>query len=287
MFFGGGIMNIRNLVASLALFGLSNAYAEVPTQKELTKAFKGYSACMILIDANTSKVMFKYNPKNRCATRISPDSTFKIPLSLMAFDLGLITESTVFIWDKQDKGMPEWNQNQTPLTWERFSVVWVSQQLTPRIGAEKIEEYLDAFNYGNQDFSGDTDKNNGLTHAWLSSSLKISANEQLKFLQAMARQKLAVSQYAVDRTKANLLLGNIGNSYTLYGKTGSGWKQQDEHITKYREGWFVGYVEDKKHQYIFVTNISDTNLPESSDQRYAGSIAKQITLPILNKYFAN
>ncbi len=284
--FGGSTMNIKCWVASLTLFTLNNVYAVTLTNNELAKSFKGYSGCMILMDINTGKSIIKYNPNSRCATRISPDSTFKIPLSLMAFDLGLITESSVFVWDKKDKGMLEWSQNQTPLTWEKFSVVWVSQQLTPQIGPENIEQYLDTFNYGNQDFSGDADKNNGLTHAWLSSSLKISANEQLKFLQAMARHKLGVSQYAVDSTKANLLLGNIGNSYTLYGKTGSGWKQQDDHLTKYREGWFVGYVENMKHQYVFVTNISDTNLPESSDQRYAGSIAKQITLPILNKYFA-
>lgn len=283
--FEDNIMKIKHLVAVIALFGMTDVYAVAPTQKELARAFKGYSACMILVDTKTGKSIIKYNPSNSCATRISPDSTFKIPLSLMAFDLGLITESSVFIWDKKDKGMREWNQNQTPLTWEKFSVVWVSQQLTPQIGAENIEEYLDEFSYGNQDFSGDLNKNNGLTHAWLSSSLKISANEQLKFLQAMSEYKLGVSQLAIDNTKNNLLIGKIGNAYTLYGKTGSGWQQKDNHLSKYREGWFIGYVENMKHQYAFVTNISDLNIPEISDQRSAGSIAKQITLPILNKYF--
>ncbi|ASX27927.1 hypothetical protein BA173_03570 [Rickettsia sp. MEAM1 (Bemisia tabaci)] len=49
------------------------------------------------------------------------------------------------------------------------------------------------FSYGNQDTSGDKGKNNGLTNAWLSSSLEISPEEQIAFLQKLAADQLPVS----------------------------------------------------------------------------------------------
>lgn len=49
----------------------------------------------------------------------------------------------------------------------QFSVVWVSQEITQKIGLNKIKNYLKDFDYGNQDFSGDKERNNGLTEAWL------------------------------------------------------------------------------------------------------------------------
>ena len=51
--------------------------------------------------------------------------------------------------------------------------MWLSQLLTPQLEMPKIKNYLQKFNYGNQDFSADVGKNNGLTNAWLNSSLKI------------------------------------------------------------------------------------------------------------------
>lgn len=58
------------------------------------------------------------------------------------------------------------------------SCVWYSQVLTKELGMKKFQDYVTKFSYGNMDLSGDKGQKNGLTHAWVASSLRISAEEQ-------------------------------------------------------------------------------------------------------------
>src|SRR5690606_12726087 len=92
---------------------------------------------------------------------------------------------------------PEWRQPATPAHWMRESVVWYSQQVTLRLGAERFAAYVAAFGYGNGDVSGDPGRGNGLTHAWLGASLEISPAEQVAFLRALIGHDLPVSAAAV------------------------------------------------------------------------------------------
>ena len=283
-------MKIKILAVFLAI--ISGGVFAKPVAYD--KIFADFDACFLLYSVNKNKIVTQYNPKNRCAKQIAPNSTFKIPLSLMAFDQKIITESTVFIWDGKDTGMAAWkhNQNQTPQTWIQNSVLWVSQQITPKLGVTKIKDYLKKFNYGNQDFSGDVGKNNGLTNAWLSSSLKISALEQLKFLQRMDKGELPVSSDAVYHTELNMSQDRDKKLFDMWntdGKTGSG-----ERIVKVknvegkiRHGWFVGYLKHSGTTYIFVTNITDKVPVKLSDTKYGGPIAKAATIEIINQYFGS
>jgi len=100
--------------------------------------FSDKNGLFILYNFTQNEPVAEYNP-SRYATRISPDSTFKIALSLMAFDQNLITQSTIFKWDGMGKGLPAWNQNQTSKTWLKYSAVWVSQAITPKLGMPRIE----------------------------------------------------------------------------------------------------------------------------------------------------
>lgn len=141
---------MRVLILTLILLGQS-VFAS--NNVNISKYFTDKNGCFILYDINTGKIVTKYNAK-RCAERIPADSTFKIALSLMAFDQKIINQSTTFKWDGKSRWLKDWNQDQTPRTWMQYSVVWVSQLLTPRLGMPKIKNYLQKFNYGNQDFSG-------------------------------------------------------------------------------------------------------------------------------------
>src|SRR5690606_6997768 len=95
---------------------------------------------------------------------------------------------------------PKWRQTTTPRTWMRDSVVWFSQRTTEEIGKDRFAAYVKAFGYGNQDVSGDKGKANGLTNAWLSSSLQISPDEQVAFITRMIEGDLPVKRTAVERT---------------------------------------------------------------------------------------
>lgn len=245
---------------------------------------------------NKNKIVSEYNPNNRCHERISPDSTFKVALSLMAFDQGIIKKDTVFKWNGVKGLIPEHDQNQSPLTWIKYSVVWVSQQLTPKLGKARIQHYLADFNYGNQDFSGDPETKNGLTQAWLSSSLKISATEQLELLKSLFNETLPVSKFAMAQTKNNLYLGKLDNGADYFGKTGSGRhgrNAKEASQSPLRDGWFIGYVEQGNQRYIFVSNLTDKKMQATIDQSdgslrpFGGQILKPITLDLLNNFFSS
>lgn len=240
-------------------------YASTP---DVSSYFTGKTGCFILYNLNQNALTTEYNSE-QCKKQIPPQSTFKIPLSLMAFDQNLITQDTVFKWDGEDRGRTQWKHDQTPKTWLSNSVVWVSQEITPKLGMKKIKHYLKVFQYGNEDFSGDRGKDNGLERAWLNSSLKISADGQLSFLKNFATGKLAVNPGAVNHTKENMYLETSANGWKLYGKTGS-------NITP-AIGWFMGFVEKSGQTYIFVTNITG----QGENAEISGIKAKEITQKIL------
>jgi beta-lactamase class D len=211
----------------------------------------------------------------------------------MAFNEGIINQDTIFKWDGKKGVLPTHDQDQTPLTWLKYSVVWVSQQLTPQLGLARIKRYLADFNYGNEDFNGDAGKNNGLQYAWLSSSLKISALEQLNFLNAMLSDKLQINKKAITNTKRNMHQGKLENGADYYGKTGSGrhgHKKREVNPSQLRDGWFIGFIDMGSQQYIFVSNLTDkmTSISKSNGslKLYGSEILKPITMKLLNNYFA-
>lgn len=234
--------------------------ASIVQAQNFDNTFAGTSACFLVYDLTHDRSLADYN-SDRCSLRLPPNSTFKVPLSLMAFDQNIISNTTVFKWNGQDMGKPEWNHDQTPATWLKYSVVWVSQQLTPQLGLVKIKNYLKAFNYGNQDFTG------GLTHAWLNSSLKISGYEQLQFLKAFARGTLPVSHAALENTKANMYLETSPLGWKLYGKTGSSASSPQPLLSPnlLQLGWFIGFIEKGSQQYAVVLNFTDTQSPKSNE----------------------
>src|SRR6266498_1673888 len=98
---------MKKISLFLALFFFSSI--TFANEIDFKNLFQNKSACFLLYDANTKKLIAQYNP-DHCKERISPDATFKIALSLMAFDKQLITQNTIFTWDKTDSGFIDWNQ---------------------------------------------------------------------------------------------------------------------------------------------------------------------------------
>lgn len=208
--------------------------------------------CFIIANIKTGKVIKEYNA-NRCAKQFSPCSTFKIAAALMAFESGALKdENQVIKWDGVKRDRAEINRDQTPFTWMTNSTVWVTQALTPQVGMKAIQNFLEQFSYGNKDFSG------GLDQAWLTSSLKISAHEQLKFLSQLWKNSLPISKRSMDLTKKIIFIKKLGKNSELFGKTGTGCiaescvKNPDRNI-----GWFIGVLKSGENEYAFVANATD------------------------------
>lgn len=205
--------------------------------------------------------------EGQCNERISSASTFKIAISLMGFDSGILTGPGTPEWSFK-AGYPdwrsEWKQSTTPKIWLKYSVVWYSQQITQTLGEERFSGYVQAFGHGNEDVSGDTGVNNGLTRAWLSSSLQISPLEQIGFLSRMLEGKLPVSDEAVAQTKAIMEHHTLPQGWNTFGKTGAGLPfGPDGKLLKGQPfGWYVGWAEKGNRRVVFARLVRFDARPE-------------------------
>ncbi|WP_100550795.1 class D beta-lactamase [Caedibacter taeniospiralis] len=225
--------------------------------------------------------------KGDCNQRYSPCSTFKIALSLIGYDSNILVDETHPRWSFE-KGysdfLPQWRQDQTPESWMKYSCVWYSQVLTQKLGMKKLQSYVTQFNYGNEDLSGDKGKNNGLTRAWLSSSLEISSVEQIAFLEKLSKGKLPTSQYAHEMTRRILFVENLPNGWKLYGKTGNGALLSADKTKKLeiQHGWFIGWIEKAGRVIVFSDHISDDKKKKCFASLRAKEDAKKRLLSIIS-----
>ncbi len=218
--------------------------------------------------------------EGQCAQRHAPCSTFKIAISLMGFDKGILTDKTHPEWPFQqgyNDWLDVWKQPHNPTTWIQHSCVWYSQLITQKLGMEQFKHYVQVLNYGNQDVSGDKGMNNGLVRAWLSSSLQISPQEQVEFLSGLTQDKLPVSHFSMQMTRDLLFIENLPGGWKLYGKTGSGnpFKKDGSRNMDKQLGWFVGWIERDAHTILFAQYIEGDATPDYSTGKRAKEIAKQ------------
>ncbi|ETZ04418.1 class D beta-lactamase [Holospora undulata] len=224
--------------------------------------------------------------------RYAPMSTFKITLSLIGFDSGILIDEMHPVWPFKEGYVDwreVWKQDQTPKSWMKESCVWYSQVLTKQLGMENFKKYVTKFDYGNKDLSGDKGQNNGLTNAWLSSSLQISSAEQVAFLQKMLAGKLPVKLHAVTMTKNILFVEELKNGWKFYGKTGMG-SLLNADGTKNPDlyhGWFIGWIEKGDRRIIFSNHIEDDKKEEIGASQRAKLDAKEKMTKIIDRIEGN
>jgi beta-lactamase class D len=207
--------------------------------------------------------------EKRAKQRLSPFSTFKITNSLIALDSKQITNAQKRLtFDQQKYPVQAW----WPSVWKlseynlatafKFSMVAIYRQLATDIGEEKMQSYLSRFDYGNQDISS------GLDNFWLNGSLKISAIEQVRFLQKMHQGQLAISQNSIDTLK-EIMLVETNTNYSLYAKTGAGRENSADNKDKSMLGWYVGFVENTDGVHYFAFNFTRDSYAKMKASRVA------------------
>jgi beta-lactamase class D len=242
----------------------SQGFCATATNLNLSEFFGGHEGCFVLYDAQ-SDTCLSYNPKG-CAARFSPCSTFKIANSIIALQTGVASGPEFSLkWNGEIYPIGSWNRDQTMRSAFSNSVVWYYQEIARRIGPQRMSDYIHRLDYGNEDISG------GITNFWLESSLRISADEQVMFLQRLWSDSLPVSRNVQHITRELMDLSRDKNGRILYGKTGTG---GDVKAGVARLGWFVGCVTKGDHQFFFATRI--TGEPDAS-----GRLARKITEAIL------
>jgi len=217
------------------------------------------TVCTAVADARSGEML---RQEGACDIRVTPASTFKIAISLMGYDSGILLDEhlpALPFHEGYPDWLPAWRQTIDPTSWIKNSVVWYSQQVTKSLGDLRFRRYTNSFGYGNRDISGDPVKHDGLTQAWLSSSLKISPLEQLEFLKKVVTRRLSVSTHAYEMTGRITAVKVLPDSWDLHGKTGSGspinadGSADDAHAY----GWFVGWATKGGRSVVFARLIQD------------------------------
>ena len=110
-----------------------------------------------------------------------------------------------------------------------------------------IEDVRQAITARNRDISG------GQEHFWLSSSLEISAQEQIRFMDALDREALPATGENQAVVKQMMLQNrHLPDDFQgeLYGKTGSCVSENSEH------GWFTGFMHRDGKAWVFAVNVT-------------------------------
>ncbi len=240
---------MKKIFFAISVLICSNSYSAV----DYKNIFSDRDGCFIITDLATGKIVDEYNSA-RCKKRFSPYSTFKVSAALMAFEKGVFKdENHIVKWDGVKRDRTELNQDLTPLTFMSLSAKWVTEWIMPQIGKKDIKSFLHSFHYGNEDFSG------GMKNAWVSSSLKISAQEQVSFIANFWNGKLGLSDRTTELTKKTIFVKKLGKNTELYGKTGTGCIGDKSCMSRPGKmlGWFVGVVKSDSKLYAFAGNAAD------------------------------
>jgi D-aminopeptidase len=211
---------------------------------DLSSSFPGFRAAFVLHDVREGRTV-RFNA-DLARRRVAPCSTFKIASSLIGLETGVVRDASfVLPWDGQRRPVDEWNRDHDLRSAIRDSVVWYYQELARRVGPQRMEQLVHAFGYGNGDTSGGSDR------FWLGSTLRISPDEQVRFLERLHTGALPVSARSVAIVKEILVREAAAPDLVYRGKTGT----CTDAGSAAPHGWWVGSVENGERLHVFAALI--------------------------------
>ncbi|HZY68287.1 MAG TPA: penicillin-binding transpeptidase domain-containing protein [Devosia sp.] len=225
----------------------------------LTGGATAATRCLLLVEAGSGAVVHREGA--RCDEPLGPASTFKLPLAVIGFDVGILEDAEHPAWPylaeygavrAADKATT------TPRKWLADSVLWFSRKLVRELGAERFAAAVRNLDYGNADVSGDPGAGNGMTHSWLNSSLQITPVEQARFVRRLLLADLPVGETAAQAAINALPQFDGGNGWLVVGKTGTGFiREASRELGDRQFGWFVGWGQRAGEVLVFAYLIED------------------------------
>jgi beta-lactamase class D len=250
---GAALIHRRHTLGLLvaAAIAPSRALAHVAPQRseirdDLAKRFADVGTVGTFVGYKTDDYLIIASDKERSGQAFLPASTFKIPNSLIALETGVVgdPDKDVFKWDGVKRSIEAWNQDHTLRSAIAASAVPVYQEIARRIGVERMQKYVDLFEYGNRNIGG------GIDQFWLTGDLRIDPIQQIDFVDRLRRGVLPVSKRSQELVRDILPVTTVGDA-TIRAKSGL----LGAELGKPSLGWLVGWAEKGSAQTVFALNL--------------------------------
>lgn len=243
------------------VFAASSPQKEWQETRSWDASFTQHQAKGVVVLWNENKQQGFTNNLKRANQGFLPASTFKIPNSLIALDLGMVKdEHQVFKWDGKNRDIAAWNRDHNLISAMKYSVVPVYQEFARQIGDARMGKMIAVFDYGNEDISGNLDS------FWLDGAIRISAKEQIDFLRRLYHNKLHVSERS-QRIVKQAMLTEANSDYIIRAKTGYAVRAEPS------IGWWVGWVELDDNVCFFAMNM---DMPSADGLALRQAITKEV-----------
>ena len=239
-----GLFAAASLLPSRALANVS--YQRSEFREDLAKRFFDLGTEGTFVGYKVEDYLIIASDKARSGEGKLPASTFKIPNSIVALETGVVADpdKDVFKWDGVTRSIEAWNKDHTLRSAIAASAVPVYQEIARRIGPERMQKYLDLFEYGNRDIGG------GIDRFWLTGNLRIDPIQQIDFIDRLRRGVLPVSKRSQELVRDILPVTKVGDA-TIRAKSGLLGAEQG----KPSLGWMVGWAEKGNQQTVFAMNM--------------------------------
>jgi beta-lactamase class D len=220
------------------------AYQRNEVHADLAKHFTEEGTAGTFVGYKTEDYLIIASDKDRSGQAMLPASTFKIPNSLIALETGVVgdPDKDVFKWDGVKRSMEAWNRDHTLRSAIAVSAFPVYQEIARRIGAERMQKYLDLLEYGNRDIGG------GIDQFWLTGNLRIDPFQQIDFVDRLRRGALPVGKRSQELVRDILPVTKVGDSI-IRAKSGLTGPNRGS------LGWMVGWAEKGSEQTVFALNM--------------------------------
>ncbi len=247
------LINRRHVLSLLAAASLvpsrslaNVAYQRSEIREDLAKHFTEAGTAGTFVGYKVDDYLIIASDKDRSGEAKLPASTFKIPNSLIALETGVVEDpdKDIFKWDGVTRSIEAWNKDHTMRSAIAASVVPVYQEIARRIGAARMQKYVDLLEYGNRDIGG------GIDQFWLTGNLRIDPMQQVDFVDRLRRGALPVSKRSQELVRDILPVTKAGDSI-IRAKTGL----LGAELGKPSLGWMVGWAEKGTAQTVFALNM--------------------------------
>ncbi len=240
------------MLGFLAAAGIApRAVANVAPQRSeirdgLARRFADEGTAGTFVGYKTDDYLIVASDKDRSGQAFLPASTFKIPNSVIALETGVVgdPDKDIFKWDGIKRSIEAWNQDHTLRSAIAASAVPVYQEIARKVGAERMQKYVDLFEYGNCNIGG------GIDQFWLTGDLRIDPIQQIDFVDRLRRGVLPVSRRSQDLVRDILPVTKAGEA-TIRAKTGL----LGAELGRPSLGWLVGWAEKGGAQTVFALNM--------------------------------